>query len=120
MTNREKFKEVFGIDIPSNEHFFCSMIAETECDKCGKCEECKAFDWWYKEYVGAPSIKPLYVASMHPSPIIWNDIHEKMAELRGIVKLLRFAESLDDKVASKEIIKFCANDIEEITGGKKK
>ena len=111
MTNREKFKEVFGIDIPSTEHFFCLMIAETECDKCGKCEVCKACGWWDKEYIGVPS--------MHPSPIVWNDIHEKLAELRGIVKLLRFAESRNDQFVAREIIKFCAEDIEELTEGKK-
>lgn len=125
MTNREKFKEVFGIDIPKDEHYFCNMVTDHGCDKHGSCEDCPAFEWWDKEYNA--SITSQIKASVTSYPVDWKDIHEKLTELKGIVKILRIAESkmsvfpfnYEDRVVAKEMIKFCADDIEELMGGKR-
>ena len=132
MTNREKFKEAFGFDIPKNEHFFCTMVDDNECKKHSTCDKkCPGFDWWDKEY-DAPITSQIkasmlaYIPSVDSFPST-KDIYEQRIELKGIVKVLRFAESkmgipfdYEDKVIVKEMIKFCADDIEEIIGGKKK
>lgn len=47
MTNREKFKEVFGFDHSIMECPFPSSI----CEKTNfQCSECHLFGWWEKEY----------------------------------------------------------------------
>ena len=45
ITNADKFKEVFGVDINKND---CCLKVECNYSNCGECEW---DDFWYREYI---------------------------------------------------------------------
>ena len=48
MTNREKFKEVFGMEILGGANL-CDIVSCTECPECNE-EECNGEEYWDEEY----------------------------------------------------------------------
>lgn len=50
MTNREKFKEVFGYTI-TKQIDICKYIAHSPNNCSGVCDRCDAYDWANKEYI---------------------------------------------------------------------
>ena len=49
MTNAEKFKEVFGVEIYGG---FCPHIESERCIMCERCDECPHYNWNEQEYTG--------------------------------------------------------------------
>ena len=51
MTNAEKFKEVFGLDVLV-ENDPCDIIDIPDCEKMSSCRDCLLNNFWEKEYEG--------------------------------------------------------------------
>ena len=51
MTNREKFKEVYGFELEGSP----CVAPEKVCDHYGECGRCPFKGWWDKEYL--PEVK---------------------------------------------------------------
>ena len=48
MTNREKFKEVFGFNLDYSDDYYILPIKI--CDKYDNCEKCPYTNWFNQEY----------------------------------------------------------------------
>lgn len=71
MTNREKFKEVFGVDI-TRFYRVCNILdVYEECHQRRSCDDCPFKNFWDKEYVGQPSRKGHWIIDDKEGSRIW-------------------------------------------------
>ena len=49
MTNAEKFKEVFGVEVYGG---FCPNIEREQCIMHDSCLDCPSYEWTEQEYTG--------------------------------------------------------------------
>lgn len=50
MTNREKFKEVFGLEIDEMPAELCNIVDHNICIEANDCPSCPVFHFWDKTY----------------------------------------------------------------------
>ena len=50
MTNREKFKDVFGLEIDEMPSDLCDIVDHKICIDANDCPSCPVFHFWDKEF----------------------------------------------------------------------
>lgn len=50
MTNREKFKDVFGLEIDEMASDLCDIVDHEICRDADSCSSCPVFHFWDKTY----------------------------------------------------------------------